>query len=282
MRELDELDRRYGLGALPGTRPDPRGPAPVPRSRRSRRGRSATLPALLVTVLMMAFVVAIAPGDTYAAVRRLVGLGAERLTAAPNVPAGEGAYRFALTQPGNDRPVGYDPCRTIRVEVNPDQAPAGWRDLVDTAIARTSEATGLRFELVGETADSDYFQRRQRPFADPPPVLVGWSNEQQLEALGGDVAGLGGSTAIEKPGGQRYYTTGSIALDAEAFSALDGGRDEERQVAQAIVDHEFGHLVGLAHVDDQRELMYAQGVSTVRYGPGDLEGLARLGNVPCA
>ncbi len=277
MRELDDLDRRYGLGALPGTQPDPRAPAPRPRRRRS----SGLLPGLLITGLMMGFVVAIAPGDTYSAVRRLVGIGAERLGTAPDVPAGEGEFRFALTQPGSDRPVGYDPCKVLPVEVNPDLAPDGWEEYVDTAIERTAEATGLRLELVGETDDRDFFQRRQRPFAEPPPVLIGWATDEEVEALGGDVAGLGGSTAVEKPNGRRYYTTGSIALDADTFRALGDGGEDEREVAQAIVDHEFGHLVGLAHVDDRRELMFSEGVSTLRYGSGDLEGLARLGNIPC-
>lgn len=277
MHELDELDRRHGLGALPGTRPDPHAPPP----RRPRRRSSGALPGLLITVLLVGFVVAVAPGDTYAGVRRLVGIGAERLGAAPDVPAGEGAYRFALTQRGSDEPVGYDPCRVVPVEVNPELAPAGWEDLVDTAISRTSEATGLTFELVGQTGDRDFFERRQRPFANPPPVLIGWATDEEVEALGGDVAGLGGSTAVEKPNGRLYYTTGSIALDADTFRALEEAGDDQRPVAQAIVDHELGHLVGLAHVDDQRELMHAEGVRTLRYGSGDTEGLARLGNVPC-
>ncbi len=279
MRELDELDRRFGVGALPGTRPDPH--APRPRRPRRPRRTSGVLPGLLITVLMVGFVVALAPGDTYAAVRRLVGMGAERLGAAPEVPAGEGKYRFALTQPGSDQPVGYDPCQVVPVEVNPDGAPERWPELVDTAVSRTSEATGITFELVGESDDRDFFERRQTPFGDPPPVLVGWATDEEVEALAGDVAGLGGSTAVEKPGGRRYYTTGSIALDADTFSALEQGGDDDREVSQAIVDHEFGHLVGLAHVNDPRELMHAEGVSTLRYGAGDIEGLARLGNVPC-
>ena len=46
------------------------------------------------------------------------------------------------------------------------------------------------------------------------------------------------------------------------------------------MDHEFGHVVGLDHVDDPAELIqYNMGVTA--YGPGDLEGMARLGSIPC-
>ena len=47
--------------------------------------------------------------------------------------------------------------------------------------------------------------------------------------------------------------------------------------------HEFGHLVGLDHVDDPTQLMYpstSPAVST--FGGGDLAGLAALGSGACA
>ena len=50
---------------------------------------------------------------------------------------------------------------------------------------------------------------------------------------------------------------------------------------QAIVDHEFGHVVGLDHVHDPRELMNEDNVGLTTYGPGDREGLARLGAIDC-
>ena len=54
------------------------------------------------------------------------------------------------------------------------------------------------------------------------------------------------------------------------------------EVARAIAMHELGHLVGLAHVDDERELMDAQNHGQVDFGPGDRRGLARLGRGRCA
>ena len=48
-----------------------------------------------------------------------------------------------------------------------------------------------------------------------------------------------------------------------------------------VITWAIGHLVGLAHVRDPGELMSATNEGQLRYGPGDLEGLARLGSIKC-
>jgi predicted Zn-dependent protease len=45
--------------------------------------------------------------------------------------------------------------------------------------------------------------------------------------------------------------------------------------------HELGHLVGLAHVQDEHELMYAENIGQLDFGRGDLAGLARVGATAC-
>ncbi len=51
---------------------------------------------------------------------------------------------------------------------------------------------------------------------------------------------------------------------------------------QAVILHEVGHVLGLAHVNDPNQLMYPRGSHVTDYGPGDLAGLARLGASTCA
>lgn len=232
---------------------------------------------MLVTSVAVFVFVVVAPTAGMQSLRRLVGLGDDRVGAAPAVPDGSGSYEFLQTQPHTGEPVGYDPCRVIEVEVNPDGAPEGYDALVDTAIEHTSGATGLRFQRVGLT------DRRPPKLttARRQPVLVAWATADEVPDLAGDVAGIGGSTAVERGFRDRTYVTGQVVLDADVYDDLDDGDDLEYASAQAIVDHEFGHLVGLDHVDDPGELMYADNVGVTTYGPGDLEGLARLGNIPC-
>ena len=268
MAELDRLDREYGLGAMP---------TDSPRRRPPRSGKGNSLVALLISALVMAAVVTFMPGEAMGAVRRLVGLGDDRLGAAPSVTHGDGSYTFSQTQRGTDEPVGYSPCQPIRVVVNPDGAPGDYDELVDTAIEHTSGATGLKFERVGLTDDRT-FEDRYSEHGEQPPVIVAWSTEDEVHQLEGNVAGIGGSTAVSRGTGPRRYVTGIVVLDRatfDTFGPLDHG------TAQGIIDHEFGHLVGLGHVDDRGEIMNEDGVRVSTYGPGDLEGLARIGSIDC-
>lgn len=254
------------------------------RRRPRVRGGGGLVPGLLVTVLVLGGLVGFAPGADLDAARRLVGIGPERVAAAPTIPGGRGQFAFLQTQPDGRTPVGWDPCRPVRYELNLDGAPEGAEQMVVTAVRRTSRATGLAFEAVGETADRDFFERRDRLPGDPPPVLVGWGTAAEFDGLAGDVAGLGGAVAVGVDGQRSWYLTGSVLLDADAFADIaDAERDERRAraVQQSVVDHEFGHLVGLGHVEDPRELMHGEGVGVLRYGPGDLQGLARVGSVAC-
>lgn len=271
MAELDRLDREYGLGAMPSHRVVDRA------ARRQARRRNPVLPGLLISALVLAGVVALSPDENMRTLRRLVGVGAERAGALPFLTDGDGSYAFAMTQRGSREPVTYDPCRVIEVAVNPEGASEGYDELVDTAIRRTGEATGFAFERIGTSNDRDFSARGSR-FGSRPPVLVAWATAEEVPDLAGNVAGIGGSTAVDLGTGRLRYVTGIVVLDRDQFDAFD---EDEEVYAQAIVDHEFGHLVGLDHVDDPGELMNAENRGVTSYGPGDREGLARLGRVDC-
>lgn len=266
MAELDRLDREYGLGTMPS--------AATRRARRSRRSHGPVLPSLLVTAALLAGIVALSPSENMRTIRRLVGFDDDRLAAVPDVRRGVGSFAFMQTQRGSDEPVAYDPCRPIEVVVNPEGAPANYDELVDTGLAHTGAATGLKFTRVGLTDDRNV---TTGAFAQRRPVLIGWATPDEVPDLAGEVAGIGGSVAIGSPGRMRYVT-GQVMLDRDLFASFDAD-DADR--AQAIVDHELAHVVGLGHVTDPGELMYEENLGRTTYGPGDREGLARLGSVDC-
>lgn len=240
--------------------------------------------ALLIAVVAGVGMVVAVPSLLPTPLRDLVGLGPERLGQAPN-PTGSGTYAFLATQPSDpDVPVGYDPCKRIPVRVNFDGAPDGSLELVEQAMAVVEEATGLRFDYQGTTDRRPQWEGETIPliFGQPKasPVLISWATVDEVDVLAGRVAGVGGSVAIPDGGGTNRYVTGGITLDAEAFAEIDassGGRAEEL----AILLHEFGHLVGLDHVEDNGELMNAENLGLLGFGPGDLLGLARLGRIDC-
>ena len=274
LRELDGLDPDFWTSAPTGPPPPvPYAAPPTPHRRRRKVGPA--VPGLLITALLLGGVVAFSPGDDMRTLRRLIGMDDERLSAVPEVEWGHGSFEFLMTQRGSKDPVGYDPCRVIEVEINPEGAPDDYRELVDTAIQRTGDASGLQFEIVGETDRRDFDLAGE---VGRRPVLVAWSDEDEVPELEGDVAGLGGSVAADAGTGRLGYVTGIVVLDTDVF---DGVPLFDSSADQAIIDHEFGHLVGLAHVDDPGELMYDESIGRTTYGPGDLEGLARLGGIDC-
>lgn len=267
MAELDRIDREYGLGASPVIAYNSRPP------KRRARSKGSVLPLVLTAVLLVGFI-AFSPSENSVGLRRLLGFDNDRLAAVPQVQEGVGSYSFMQTQRGSDKPVAYDPCRPIEVAVNPQGAPDNYDQLVDTGLARTAAASGLEFTRVGLTDDRD---RPANSFTRRQPVLIAWATEDEFPELAGDVAGIGGSIAIGQPGNMRYVT-GKVILDRDTYASF-GRRDTA--VAQAIVDHELGHLVGLGHVDDPGELMHESALERTTYGPGDVEGLALLGSVDC-
>lgn len=113
------------------------------------------------------------------------------------------------------------------------------------------------------------------------PVLVTWSTPAEVPELRDRVAGLGGPAAVGLDQSPMVNVTGSVALDAPQLTeviSFPGGTTR----ARAVVQHEFGHLVGLDHVDDRGQLMNPEAVEGVsEWGPGDLHGLHALGSGDC-
>ena len=266
MEELDRLDAAYGLGALPRDT--------------ARRGLSfSTAIAVAMTAVLVTLVVLLFPSGPMESVRRTLGLGSERALPAPPIEDLGGVYAFTMTQQGSDEPVGWDPCEPIRYQVNPTDEPAGGRQLIERALARASAATGLTFEDEGST-DKRPFTAQFVPIGTDRPVVIGWATPAEFPELAGDIAGLGGGAAEQGGLGRRYYVTGGVALDTDVFTAAEIAI--RQQTLEAIVLHEIAHVVGLNHVNEPTELMAATNSGQIDFGPGDREGLARLGSLPCA
>ena len=258
--------------------------SPLPPARRRRRALPALLALLLLAVAAWVGVRWVAPqlrpGPPAGLEEQPVPLGAPPLGA----PTG-GPYTFMQTQDDGVTPVTYSPCRPIHYVVRPDGAPAGGDALVATAVARISEATGLRFVADGATEENPDPGREpyqpERYGKRWAPVLFAWSSPAETPDLAGDVAGNAGSTSVRSDGVQ-HYVTGSVVLDgpdlAELLRSPNGSA-----LAQGVVTHETAHLVGLGHVDEPGQLMNPTAALNQTYlAAGDLAGLALLGTGACA
>lgn len=112
-------------------------------------------------------------------------------------------------------------------------------------------------------------------------MLVAWTHPSVVPDLQGAVAGIAGPVgAPHYTPTQQHWVSGTVHPDGPQFRELLQSVDGSA-AARAIVMHEFGHLVGLAHVPAKDQLMYESNIGQREFGPSDAEGLRQLGLGPC-
>lgn len=267
LRKMDRLD---------GSRP--------PRWGSDARRRAGTAATVLALLLVGAFVATLHEGPSSSASAFPDRPADARDTPrAVRVPAaGSSTYAFVEKQADGIEPVTYDPCVPIHLVVDPRTIVDGGMRLLDQALDRVRDATGLVFTVDGltdgpEPKDGTVTADGGRSWL---PVRVSWSDPAASKKLAGDVAGYAGSAAIPRDG-HRWFVTGSVVLDGPQLADILEGPHGWAS-ARSVLMHELGHLVGLDHVDAEGQLMQPEGNETVTtWGDGDLAGLAALGRGEC-
>jgi hypothetical protein len=204
-------------------------------------------------------------------------------------------YKFVAHQDDGTTPVAFDPCRPVHYVIRAQGEVAGGRQMVTDAVARVSQATGLRFVYDGLTSEGP---SRGRPSYQPKrygdrwaPILISWvtpADNFHFTAAGVNddpdyymVLGEGGSLSAGLPNQPRAKVTGMVVLNVpQLTNALKRPRGYE--IVRAVVQHELAHLVGLNHVTSPSNLMNTElepGVT--EFAAGDLTGLAALGRGTC-
>ena len=229
--------------------------------------------------------VMIAAGIVVAAPNPVPPVAGVSPSAIPTTP--EGAYAFLETgfHDGVRVPVRWNPCQPIEYQIDLIDAPPGARDAIAAAIDRTSEATGLAFVFDGDTTRTaqqlwDHFYFADALRSVYRPVLITVVSHRTFRSLGAPARAV--AFAHPEQGGRELddqYVSGVVVVDGDVPYAHAG-----RWSMQLVVEHELGHLVGLAHVSDPSELMFSFEVArrTIPdpidgWGDGDLQGLERLG-----
>jgi Matrixin len=281
-RRLAKLDRLERKGDAPT-----RTVTPLLRRQCPLRNKAIVAVSCLVTVAVLVFFRFASFGSAGMAVGSYPALPSDAAATRvlpPVTDAPTGTHAFMITM-ADGKPVTYDPCRPIHYVVNPTGMPRSGLELVRSAIREISAATGLAFVEDGVTLEPLVQARAPRQpqrYGDRwAPVLIGWTDAAEFPSVSGDIAGVGGSSVVapEGPGSERYVS-GQVALSRDWFTAAiaQPGGDAN---ARAVVMHELGHLVGLAHVRDPDELMAELNSGLTEFGPGDRQGLAAVGAGRC-
>ncbi len=182
----------------------------------------------------------------------------------------------ARRQPGAVEPVRADPVGARRHRDAPPQA----REALSLAMARITAVSGVEFEFAGITGE--------RPSAGRPlvqdgpdgerwaPVLVSWVPGDTIDLpLSDQERGVAVPVAVREDGRQ-VFVTGQVVLNAD--KTLLPMFEDRHASWGAVLLHELGHLLGLDHVEDPRQLMApTPGFGEVLFGDGDRAGLQAVG-----
>ncbi|MGH2631148.1 MAG: hypothetical protein ACRDHI_11410 [Actinomycetota bacterium] len=187
-------------------------------------------------------------------------------------------YRF-IGRDFDGAPVRWNPCEPVHYVVNASAAPPGSLGDVQEAVRRISVATSIEFTYDGLT-DEVLERRRDVVQVDEygegwAPVIVAWVDPDTSSISfreGNDVAA--GVASPFTPSGSDVIVSGWIAINADDGNPPGFGSPDAQG---PVVLHEWGHVMGLDHVGERGQLMHEAGGGVTDLGPGDLEGLRRLG-----
>jgi hypothetical protein len=192
-----------------------------------------------------------------------------------------GSFRFTARDAAG-QPVRWPSCRRIELVVNPAGAPAGGIENLRAAVRAVAAASGLRVTLVGTTRvrpDPRGWPGHLRP--EPtgwPPVLVAWAVPGTSELADDGSSATTTPVSVETTPGHPVMVAGQVVVNLRQNYLYEGGA---AGLGTALFLHELGHVLGLDHVADQREVMNPVVGAVHTLGPGDLRGLHLAGQAGC-
>lgn len=181
-----------------------------------------------------------------------VGLPGQHAAGIDVVP--NGWEPFKIDAEGRPVPNAHA-CGSISWGIIPGGAPyEGFETDATRAAAKIADASGIPLEYEGHFSLDEF---------DKVDVLIGWAGEAQFPDGAIGLASMGGD------GGGLIWLRSTY----DNLPGFDGGWG-------SVVVHEWGHVIGLDHVEDPTSVMNAIGLGE-RLNRGDRRGLWALGRGSC-
>ena len=183
-------------------------------------------------------------------------------TTPDTTPVYSSSYKFSVTSTDGGY-TRWNPCQSIQVRVNFAGAQPHGRAAFANAIEQARRATNLDLVVTEVTTN---------PAPANGQLTVRWGTSADHPSLTGSVLAIGGFSYA--PG---QIVRGSVIVRSDlAFNTSHGTED----MLTGTLAHELGHALGLSHVTDPTQLMYAYANGYDTYQAGDLSGLRLLGAQP--
>ncbi len=192
------------------------------------------------------------------------------------LPVGAATSHAFLSVDGAGVPAHWDPCTPITYFVNTATLPDGAAATVAEVFARVAAITGATFVDGGTTALVAGAGGSPIPVPDRGEgIYVAFADPSVVPDLTGSVLGLGGHYFSSWPSPDMRITVGTIVIDTT--DGLAPGFTSGTSIG-GVLEHELGHVLGLAHIDDPTQLMYphARPTGPSTFQAGDRAGLVAL------
>jgi hypothetical protein len=207
-------------------------------------------------------------------VRVVQAAGAERSSSGA-VAATAGTYEV-LRRDGSGRPDQWMACAPIDYRINPAGEPAGLTTVVRRTMSSIGAQLGVRFHFAGGTTHTF----GATTHAGTPTIYLGFTHAR---SAAGVTFGWPGTIGLGGPVAEwRSTTTGSTELITYGRVLLstrfDGPRYGSGQTWQALITHEVGHALNLAHRTSRSSVMYPSltAGSPARFSAAEVAALKRV------
>ena len=177
----------------------------------------------------------------------------------------------------------FNPCATVSYRMSPLGAGSGASADVKAAFALATQATGIKFRQVSQTASTP---RSNQDFPAGTDIIVTWDTPEATRgAMAPDTLSysrvFGTRRAHDAQGPVRRVVHAGIVLNKNFNSVMVEPKPAQTRMRVRILMHEIGAVLGLGPVTSEHQRMHEDvyDVDVAEWGAGDLTGLRKVGLV---